>query len=157
MLPTAGLQSGNLSDARIVTSHTVDKLTKAQRSALMSKIGNRNTKPEIAVRSMIHRLGYRFRLHRNDLPGRPDIILPRHEKIVFVHGCFWHGHRCRLSVMPKTNVAYWAEKITRNQKRDKKNVAALRRGGWRVLEIWECEIKLTPKLEKKLITFLEKP
>lgn len=109
------------------------------RSEMMSRIGPRNTAPEIMVRKGLHRLGFRFRLHRVDLPGKPDIVLPKYGAVILVHGCFWHGHEgCRYFRMPKTNSAFWIEKIGRNVARDAKVVAALRALGWRVLTIWEC-------------------
>jgi DNA mismatch endonuclease, patch repair protein len=132
-----------------------DTLTPEERSALMSRIRSTNTKPEIAVRSLVHRLGYRFRLHRRDLPGKPDIVLPRHMKIILVHGCFWHGHDCKLASKPKSNGQYWATKIVANKDRDRRNIASLEAAGWRVLEIWECEIRRGVGLEEKLSSFLD--
>jgi DNA mismatch endonuclease (patch repair protein) len=132
-----------------------DTISPDQRSALMSRIRSTNTKPEIAVRSLVHRLGYRFRLHRRDLPGRPDIVLPRHKKIIMVHGCFWHGHHCKLASKPKSNGEYWSAKILSNKSRDQKNLAALECAGWQVLEIWECEIRRGEGLEEKLMHFLD--
>lgn len=108
----------------------------------MSRIKNRDTKPEIAVRSLLHRMGYRFRLHRKDLPGKPDIVLPKYKIVVFVHGCFWHRHEeCRLAYTPKSNVDFWTEKFKSNLKRDAKNKAELENLGWNVRIIWECETK----------------
>lgn len=121
----------------------------------MSRIRSANTRPEMAVRSLLHRLGYRFRLHRRDLPGRPDIVLPRHRKIVLVQGCFWHGHDCRLASKPKSNCEYWSAKIIGNKNRDARNLAALEAAGWGVLEIWECEIRRGEGLEEKLKLFLD--
>ncbi|MDQ1314228.1 MAG: mismatch endonuclease, patch repair protein [Pseudomonadota bacterium] len=100
----------------------MDTLTPHERSRLMGRIHSKNTKPEIAVRSMLHRMGYRFRLHRKDLPGKPDIVLPRHRKIILIQGCFWHGHKCRLASKPKSNEAYWGPKILANQARDVRNL-----------------------------------
>src|SRR5947208_1531322 len=99
----------------------------------MGRIRSKDTRPERAVRSILHSLGYRFRLHRSDLPGRPDIVLPRHRKIVLVHGCFWHGHCCQLASKPKTNQIYWTPKIRTNRSRDERNLAALEEQGWAVL------------------------
>ena len=111
----------------------------------MARIRSKNTKPEHIVRSLLHRMGYRFRLYRNDLPGRPDIVMPKYKTVVFVHGCFWHQHKgCRDGVVPKTKRRYWKPKLTRNVLRDKEHVRALRALGWRVVSIWECEA------EKKL-------
>ena len=96
----------------------MDKLTPERRSLLMAKIKAKDTKPEIAVRSMLHRMGYRFRIHRKDLPGTPDIVLPRRNTVVLVHGCFWHGHVCKKTKMPKTRTEYWLDKIAGNRRRD---------------------------------------
>lgn len=134
-----------------------DTISPEQRSALMSRIRSANTKPEIAVRSLVHRLGYRFRLHRRDLPGRPDIVLPRHMKVILVHGCFWHGHDCKLASKPKSNGEYWSSKIISNKSRDAKNRAALEAAKWTVLEIWECEVRRGEGLEEKLRLFLAAP
>lgn len=120
----------------------------------MSRIRSENTRPEIAVRSILHRLGYRFRLHRKDLPGRPDIVLPRHCKIVLVHGCFWHGHTCRLASKPKSNESYWSTKILANRARDARNLEALNQQGWSVLELWECEVRKLEGIEEKLRAFM---
>lgn len=130
-----------------------DVHTKEQRSFNMSRIRSKDTKPEIIVRSLVHRMGYRFRLHRKDLPGKPDLVLPRHDKVIFVHGCFWHMHRCRQGrVFPKTNAEFWQEKRTGNAERDRRNIRKLRHDGWQVLVIWECWIrdpkeKIIPRLE----------
>lgn len=122
----------------------------------MSRISGKNTKPEIVVRSLLHRLGYRFRLHRKDLPGKPDITLPKHKKIIFVHGCFWHGHTgCLRSKRPSTNKEFWREKLDKNIERDKVAVNALEQLGWSVLTVWTCEIKEKDKLKTKLLSFLE--
>ncbi|MCY0148828.1 DNA mismatch endonuclease Vsr [Hoeflea sp. G2-23] len=117
-----------------------DVFTKAKRSDIMSRIAGKNTKPELSVRSALHCAGYRFRLHRKDLPGKPDLILPKHRVAVFVHGCFWHGHCCKRGKRPTTNEAFWTEKLDRNLKRDETNVEALEKLGWTVWIIWECEI-----------------
>lgn len=132
----------------------VDIISPERRSALMSRIRSKNTRPEMVVRSLLHRLGYRFRLHRKDLPGHPDIVLPKHRKIILVHGCFWHGHDCRLASKPKSNEAYWTEKIQSNRARDAVNRAALQSQGWTVLELWECEVRRVVGLEDKLQGFL---
>ena len=132
----------------------MDTITASERSALMSRIHSKDTTPEIAVRSILHRLGFRFRLHRKDLPGRPDIVLPRHRKIVLVQGCFWHGHTCRLASKPKSNQDYWTAKIAGNRSRDVRNIEALKQQGWNVLELWECEIHRREGIEAKLRSFL---
>ena len=112
----------------------------AARSALMRRVRGRNTAPERAVRRTAHALGYRFRLHRRDLPGTPDLIFPRLRKAVFVHGCFWHRHAgCSRTTTPRTRAAYWRDKFERNVERDRRNAAALQALGWEVLVVWECE------------------
>jgi DNA mismatch endonuclease (patch repair protein) len=132
-----------------------DVFSEEKRSWIMSRVKGRDTTPELAVRSIIHRHGYRFRLHRKDLPGCPDIVLPRHRNIVFVHGCFWHGHKgCRKSSRPATNREFWNAKIDGNIARDKKAVRRLRRSGWSVLVVWECELRDPQKLERRLLRFL---
>jgi len=105
---------------------------------------------------MLHRLGYRFRVHRKDLPGTPDLVFPGRRSVVFVHGCFWHGHSCRYGRRPSSNVAFWDEKIDKNKERDKRVQKELRKSGWRVLAVWECETRDGPALEKKLSRFLER-
>lgn len=113
----------------------------AQRSRIMRAVKGKDTGPELRVRSLLHRAGYRYRLHQRDLPGKPDLIFPARRAVIFVHGCFWHGHDCkRGDRRPKRNADYWREKIRRNRERDAEHVAALRRDGWSVLTLWECEI-----------------
>lgn len=134
----------------------MDTITQEERSALMARIRSKNTKPELAIRSLLHRMGYRFRIHRKDLPGSPDIVLPRHKKIVLVQGCFWHGHTCRLASKPKSNEGYWSEKIIGNKARDQRNLEALKSAGWSVLELWECEVRKFEGIEERLQDFLHK-
>jgi DNA mismatch endonuclease (patch repair protein) len=120
----------------------MDILTPEQRSAMMARIGPRDTVPELAVRRALHRMGYRFRLHRRDLPGKPDIVLPRHRTIFLIHGCFWHRHaRCRFAYMPKSRVAFWLSKFQANVKRDRRVRRALKEQGWKVVVIWECQTR----------------
>ena len=129
--------------------------TPEQRSRTMRAVKDRNTAPEIAVRRMVHGMGYRFRLHRKDLPGKPDLVLPRLKTVIFVHGCFWHGHNCaRGARMPKTNVVYWRAKIGRNRERDQSHVAALKADGWRVAIVWECALRNPEKVELRLARVL---
>ncbi|MES0057289.1 very short patch repair endonuclease [Mesorhizobium sp. M0078] len=112
------------------------------RSRQMALIRSTNTKPEMIVRRLAHRLGHRFRLHRKDLPGKPDLVFPRHRAVVFVNGCWWHGHGCRRGArMPKTNSEYWSTKIAGNVARDAASVGALEASGWRVLVVWECQLR----------------
>jgi DNA mismatch endonuclease, patch repair protein len=128
-----------------------DNLTTEQRKKNMTAIRSRHTKPEIIVRSILHRLGFRFRLHDKKFPGKPDIILPKHKTVIFVHGCFWHQHKgCKRSTIPKSNTDYWIPKLTGNVKRDVQHKADLKKTGWNVAVVWECETKDTEKLAKKL-------
>jgi len=127
-----------------------DHLTAERRSWNMSRISAKNTKPELAVRSLLHRMGYRFRLHRKDLPGRPDLVLPKYGTVVFVHGCFWHGHKgCPRANIPKSSRSYWIDKLAKNAARDKRNQRKLRKEGWRVLTVWECRTKDLRRLEAR--------
>lgn len=119
----------------------VDVVDSATRSRMMAGIRGRNTKPEILVRSLLHRQGFRFRLHGSDLPGKPDIVFPRLRAVIFVHGCFWHGHDCPLFKWPATRPEFWRAKIGRNQANDGKSVDSLLAAGWRVGVIWECSIR----------------
>src|SRR5690348_15456508 len=108
----------------------------------MSRIRGKDTRPEILVRSLVHALGFRFRLHRRELPGVPDLVFASRRKVIFVNGCFWHMHRCRYgAVKPATNSEFWAEKRSANVKRDRKNLSALRRQGWSVMTVWECQTR----------------
>ena len=122
----------------------------------MSRIGPKDTKPELRVRKLLHSLGYRYRLHRKELPGTPDICFPGRRKVIFVHGCFWHRHEhCRRTTTPKTRTAFWEEKFRQNIARDRRNLAALEKQGWNTLIIWSCECEQMDALEGKLIGFLE--
>src|SRR5471030_799257 len=123
----------------------VDVLTPEQRRYNMSRIRGGDTKPEMIVRKSLHAQGFRYRLHRRDLPGRPDIVLTRYCAVIFVHGCFWHGHDCHLVKKPTTRVAFWEEKLGSNSVRDKAALAALRHDGWRAVIIWECSLRGTTK------------
>ena len=132
-----------------------DVFTASKRSKVMARVKAKDTKPEMRVRRLAHFLGYRFRLHRRDLPGSPDLVFPSRSKVIFVHGCFWHGHDCpRGSRQPKQNAAYWRAKIARNVERDAAAIAALNTQGWRVLVLWECELKDAAALEERLRAFL---
>ncbi len=122
----------------------------------MSRIRGRDTGPELRVRSITHRLGFRFSLRRTDLPGRPDIVLPRYRTVIFVHGCFWHRHkRCTNSVVPKTRRDFWLSKLDSNVLRDRRNAKALRSLGWHVLVVWECELENEAKLRRKIMKALD--
>lgn len=121
----------------------------------MARVRGKHSGPEIAVRSLLHQLGYRFRLHRTDLPGKPDITLPKHRKIIFVHGCFWHGHEgCSRSKRPTTHVDFWRDKLDKNLERDRANIRKLQQSGWEILIIWGCETRDTKKLGNRLLAFL---
>ena len=136
----------------------VDHLTKDKRSWNMSRIRSKDTKPELIVRSLLHRIGYRFRLYRKDLPGKPDIVLTKYKTVIFVHGCFWHQHKgCTRSNIPKSNKVYWATKIHRNVQRDRENYNLLKKLKWRVLILWECETKHSEKIIKKIKKKLSLP
>ncbi len=128
-----------------------------KRSEIMSRIRGRDTKPELIVRRIAHGLGFRFRLHRKDLPGRPDIVFPRHQAVIVVHGCFWHRHPgCKRASSPKTRVRYWQNKFEDNVVRDKRNETALRDLGWKVMLIWECETKDHEAVAARIESFLRR-
>ena len=129
----------------------VDHLTKKKRSWNMSRIRSKDTKPEIIVRSLLHGMGYRFRLHGKDLPGKPDIVLPKYKTVIFVHGCFWHRHKgCKRCTTPSTNKDYWLKKFERNIANDRMYKKMLKIKGWKVIIVWECETKMISKLKKRL-------
>ncbi len=128
-----------------------------KRSQIMSRIRGRDTRPEMIVRRIAHGLGFRFRLHRKDLPGRPDIVFPRHQAVIVVHGCFWHRHPgCKRASSPKTRVRYWQNKFEDNVVRDKRNETALRDLGWKVMVIWECETKDHEAVAARIESFLRR-
>ena len=133
----------------------MDIVTPARRSEIMSRIQGRDTVPEVVVRRTAHRLGFRFRLYRKDLPGRPDLVFPRFRAIVFVHGCFWHRHDgCRFAYTPRSRVRFWTEKFRQNVARDRRTEDALRNLGWRVMVIWECETRDDAVVVQRLESFL---
>lgn len=138
----------------------MDTLTATERSANMAKIRSGDTKPEMVVRRLLHRAGYRYRLHRRDLPGKPDLVFGPRRKVIFIHGCFWHQHEapnCLDGRKPKSNTGYWHEKLERNVKRDQKHLERLTREGWDALVIWECQIKDAEVLLRNIRTFLGPP
>ena len=122
----------------------------------MSRVTGKNSKPELIVRKLLHGMGYRFRLHDAKLPGKPDVVLPRHKKIVFINGCFWHGHHdCKRAKLPSTNVEFWQSKISGNIRRDALNLVGLKQLGWHVLVVWGCEISQVHLLKEKLKGFMD--
>jgi DNA mismatch endonuclease, patch repair protein len=119
----------------------MDRLSRGHRSWNMSRIKSRDTSPELKVRSVLHSSGYRFRLHRKDLPGKPDIVLPRYRTVIFVHGCFWHRHLdCKYAYTPKSNIEFWEKKFTANIQRDLRSKKLLQEQGWTVIVVWECQV-----------------
>ncbi|MBI3735277.1 DNA mismatch endonuclease Vsr [Candidatus Sumerlaeota bacterium] len=135
----------------------MDRLTPNRRSWLMSRVRSRDTIPERVVRSLAHRLGYRFRLHRRNLPGCPDLVFPSRHAIVFVHGCFWHQHpNCRKAGIPKSRKRFWLDKFARNVERDSVARKTLRKLGWRVLTIWACQVRDAERLSTRLTSFLDR-
>ena len=134
-----------------------DVVSPQKRSEMMSGIKGKNTKPEIAFRKILHSRGFRFRLHNKDLPGKPDLVLSRYKAVIFIHGCFWHGHEsCRLFRIPKSRSEFWGEKITGNIARDKSQLVLLQDNGWRILIVWECSVKGKPHLVIKAADLAEK-
>jgi len=132
-----------------------DKLSRGRRSDNMRRISSRDTKPEMFVRRFLHARGYRYRLHVQGLPGKPDLVFPKLRKVVFVHGCFWHLHKaCREGRIPDSRRDYWEPKLLKNVERDCKHLASLRRLGWKSLVVWECEMKDSERTRKRLIRFL---
>jgi DNA mismatch endonuclease (patch repair protein) len=135
-----------------------DHLSKTDRSALMGKVRGKDTKPEIVVRKIIHSLGFRFRLHRKDLPGCPDLVFASKRKVIFVHGCFWHRHkRCKRATTPQTHTDFWQSKFDANVSRDRRNLNALTKAGWESLIVWECSLKHVERLAGDLRQFLDSP
>ena len=134
----------------------VDSVTPTRRSAIMSRIRSKDTVPELLIRRLVHGMGYRYRLHSPNLPGKPDLVFPSRRKGIFVHGCFWHAHACKYGRRtPKSNVDFWAEKLFKNKERDKRTRAALRRQGWKMLVVWQCQCKDVEKVRKRIVAFLE--
>ena len=135
----------------------MDTLTPEQRSERMSRVKGKDSSPEMLVRRLVHALGFRFRLHRRDLPGTPDLVFPGRKKVIFVHGCFWHRHpnpACKLARLPKSRQDFWIPKLDRNRARDEEAAERLASDGWRILTIWECEVRDTSSLRNRLRTFL---
>lgn len=134
----------------------MDKISRQQRSKNMAAVRGKNTTPELLVRHVLHAMGYRFRLHKKDLPGKPDIVLPKYRTCIFVHGCFWHQHPgCKRATKPSTNTDFWSQKLDKNVERDEQNRLALNDLSWNVIVVWECETKDIVLLENKLYHFLK--
>lgn len=134
-----------------------DTLTPSARSARMARIKNKHTKPEMKVRKLVHSLGFRYRLHGKNIPGKPDMVFSGSRKVVFIHGCFWHRHAdsdCSLARLPKSRLDFWKSKLERNAERDGENIELLRRAGWDSLVIWECELRDMGAVERKVVGFL---
>lgn len=133
-----------------------DVLTPSQRSFNMSRIRGKNTSPEMLVRRLVHRLGFRYRLHSAKLPGKPDLVFASRRKVIFVHGCYWHIHDCAYGrVKPKTNAEFWETKRRSNVDRDERNLASLKAAGWKTLVVWECAIRDAKALERRIVRFLQ--
>jgi DNA mismatch endonuclease (patch repair protein) len=133
-----------------------DPLSAEQRERTMRSVHSKDTETEMRVRRLVHRMGYRYRLHRADLPGKPDLVFPARRKIIFINGCFWHGHDCKSGrKRPKTNVEYWSRKLERNKGRDQANYEALCKAGWEVLIVWECELANPDCLAQRVRSFLD--
>lgn len=135
-----------------------DTLTREQRSERMGRIRGKDTKPEMVLRRLVHGMGYRYRLHRADLPGRPDLVFASRHKVIFLHGCFWHRHpdpACKLARLPKSRLDFWQSKLERNRQRDIDNERRLAALGWKVLTVWECQLRRIDKLKTRITTFLE--
>lgn len=133
----------------------VDTLTRSRRSWLMGQVRQKNTKPEMVVRRLLHSMGFRYRLHGKDLPGRPDLVFSRSKRVVFVHGCYWHRHDCKKATVPSSNVDYWTKKFAENVARDNKVVDKLTSLGWASMIVWECQTRDLEALASSLSAFLE--
>lgn len=134
-----------------------DKISPERRSANMRQIRSRDMRPEVTVRRIVHAMGYRYRLHRRDLPGKPDLVFGPRRAVIFVHGCFWHQHDCRDGHSPRSNTGYWGEKLSRNVERDAAHTATLQAMGWRVLVIWECQVRDQDAVGRAVAGFLGTP
>lgn len=135
----------------------VDHVNRKKRSAIMASVRTKNTGPELRIRRHLYKLGYRYRLHRRDLPGSPDIVFPSQKKAIFVHGCFWHGHGCRWGQPPRSNLEYWIPKIEANQLRDSTKNTALYTAGWTSLVLWQCELRDIEDVLRKILEFVGPP
>lgn len=138
----------------MVSGQGMDRVTKEKRSEIMSSIRGKNTSPELTVRKLVFSLGYRYRLHSKNLPGKPDLVFPGRKKVIFVHGCFWHMHDCKKGAPPESNKNFWYTKLERNKARDAKNLSELEKNGWEVLIIWQCQLKNLLELDAAIRAFL---
>jgi DNA mismatch endonuclease, patch repair protein len=146
---------GVLVPGRKTREWDMDTLTPEERSEIMSRVKGKDTRPEMVVRRLIHGMGFRYQLHRADLPGKPDIVFPGRRKVIFVHGCFWHRHKnCKLARLPKSRVSFWEKKLEANRVRDTASQKTLNEMGWRTMIIWECEISDAVVLAERLRRFL---
>jgi DNA mismatch endonuclease (patch repair protein) len=135
----------------------MDTRSPEQRARIMRSVGQKDTKPELIVRRLLHRCGYRYRLHARELPGRPDLVFPSRRKVIFVHGCFWHGHGCGKGRLPKSKLDYWSPKIAANKTRDERIVNELKAAGWACLDVWQCEIRQLDETLSRITQFLGPP
>ncbi|MEN6602306.1 MAG: DNA mismatch endonuclease Vsr [Bryobacteraceae bacterium] len=135
----------------------MDTLSPAERSERMSRVRSKDTRPEMVVRKLVHSMGYRYRLHVSELPGKPDLAFPSRHRVIFVHGCFWHRHgtRCALTRLPKSRLTFWRPKLEKNHDRDDLNRRRLRAAGWKVLTVWECQLRDIGRLQARICNFLE--
>lgn len=153
---TSGIQSGHQGSSRR-ENHQVDTRTPEQRSRIMRAVQTANTGPELLIRRLLHGMGYRYRLHVKQLPGRPDLVFPSRRRAILVHGCFWHGHACAKGRLPKSRLEYWGPKIEANKRRDADVLRRLEEGGWQTLVVWQCETRDLQTLGERLCKFLGKP
>ncbi len=149
------MSSGHSLNRSVDVICVMDTRTPEQRRRIMKAVKSKNTSPEVLVRKILHGLGYRFRLHRKDLPGNPDIVLPSRKKAIFVHGCFWHLHDCPKGRPPKSRQEYWLPKLEKNAERDRIKEEQIRKAGWKVLVVWQCELKDIASATKRLQDFVE--
>jgi DNA mismatch endonuclease (patch repair protein) len=146
--------SGQVHYDLLAPDAAMDTVSSVVRSEIMRRVRSENTKPEMLVRRLVHAMGFRYRLHRKSLPGCPDLVFSTRHKVIFVHGCFWHGHRCEAAKLPASNAEYWQAKRNRNVARDRRNLRSLGRIGWRAFVIWECELRDMERTRKRLLKFL---
>ena len=152
---TLGRSLDQISEGHLQIQIMVDHLPPHIRSSLMARVRTQHTKPEICVRQRVHRMGFRYRLHRRDLPGRPDLVFPGRQKVIFVHGCFWHQHDCSRGKRPASNTEFWNAKLDENIRRDLESISSLKEQGWSVLVVWECETKDLKRLDARIRAFIE--